>query len=436
MLWVVPIYCGTGGDGKPRRKTVARKNRNQAILAARERVKELQEGVTGSARTMTLAQWLDYWIADVLPSRGLRPNTLRNYARLANNQIRPIIGGYKLADVGPAQVREMHAAHAKQGLSVKTAQQAHVILSMSLQDAMKDNVLSKNPARTVGKPKGETEPRDALTSDQAYALLQSAVDNKDPFASRWAAALILGARQGELLGLTWDRVDFETNKIDLSWALVSVGHEHGCLSAPNGDPGCGNPLGTPRLCPQKRPAIPRGYRCTHLSGPLVLAPPKTNSSKRVVAMRGPIRDVLLTQREEQTGPNPFNLVWTNPRTGGPMNPSSDHTNWKRALERAKLPAMPLHSARHTAATLMQEMGVDEATRMRIMGHNSVAMARNYAHQDAEHGGSAIENLGSLILMQRPVSPPVVDAEPFTEDDAAALAGIFGAPAELQGGAAS
>ncbi|WP_037162717.1 tyrosine-type recombinase/integrase [Rhodococcoides fascians] len=396
-LWVVPIYLPPGGDGKRTRKTVARKNRNLAIKAAQLRVRELQDISVTVDPKMTLTKWLDHWTEKIIPTRGLRPNTVGIYEQMIRNQIKPTIGGYKLIKLGPTQVREMHAKLLDQGLSLSTAKLAHTVLQVALDDAEKDEILARNPAKIVGKPKGDTESRGSLTIEQAHHMIETAVTVGDPMAARWALALITGARQGECIGLEWNRVDFDNNEIDLSWAMSSIGEVHGCLTTAAGLPSCGAPIDRPSACDQRRPNITRGFKCKHLRGPLVLAAPKTESSRRIITMLGPIREALLHQYDNRID-NEFGLVWVGPRKRLPVSPEVDRTNWKNALKRAGLPDLPLHSARHTAATLMQSMGVPDPVRMEIMGHNSEAMAKNYAHgRNIQLTGDAINNLGKAVL---------------------------------------
>ncbi|WP_032381045.1 tyrosine-type recombinase/integrase [Rhodococcoides fascians] len=418
MLWVVPINLPRGGDGKRRRKTVARKNRNQAIRAAQQLLKDLENGVISSASTTLLSAWLDYWVSDVLPSKGLRPNTARSYRAQAMTSIKPYLGAYKIGKLTPANIREFHKGIADRGLAVTTAKLTHTILSMSLEDAIEDGIIERNVAAIVGAPKGDTEERESLTVEQAKHLIQTSLDAGDPYAYRWMLALLTGARQGEVIGLTEDRIRLDARTIDLSWALTSIGYQHGCPTKSTGGPSCGEPANRPSKCPQAEPAIPRGYVCTPLEGSIVLAPPKTKKSRRVIPMIAPIEAALRAQLDLRV-PNRYGLVWPDSK-GRPLNPATDYANWQKALKRAGLPKMPLHSARHTAATLLQALGVPEDVRMQIMGHSTAASQRVYAHVDMATMSNALDQLGGTLLgsldigsLGQPAALPaatVVDAE--------------------------
>jgi integrase len=87
------------------------------------------------------------------------------------------------------------------------------------------------------------------------------------------------------------------------------------------------------------------------------------------------------QRERELAPGLWTesgYVFTTP-TGGPLNPRTDWTEWKRLVDRAKVPDRRLHDARHTAATVLLLLGVTERTVMGVMGWSSTAMAAKYQH---------------------------------------------------------
>jgi integrase len=381
----VTINLGSGPDGKRRKVTVTRKTKRAAVQAAQEKLDDINAGVRVDGGKTTVAGWLDYWYTNIIPLRRLRPNTLSVYKARITHSILPTLGTIQLGRLTPAHVRDMHADLARRGLSISTARLAHVVLNKALDDAVAEGLIARNPAATVDQPRGDTEERPALDVLQARHLIATAIDAQDPMAARWAAALLLGARQGELLGLTWDRVDFDAGTIDLAWALVAVGHTHGCATP------CGRP---PRSCPSKQLKVPRGYSHIPLSGGLVLGHTKTTGSTRTVPMIGPIRQALEDHRmlfpEGEHG-----LVWTT-RKRTAIHPRNDLKAWQKALQRAGLPPMPLHSARHTAATILQSMKVDEAVRMKILGHNSQTEHRGYAHVDHELTRAALDGYGQAL----------------------------------------
>jgi integrase len=88
-------------------------------------------------------------------------------------------------------------------------------------------------------------------------------------------------------------------------------------------------------------------------------------------------------------------VFTTP-VGQPHNPRTDYTEWKRLLDRAKVPERRLHDARHTAATVLLLLGVTERTVMSVMGRSSTAMAARYQHVVAAVRRDVAVQVGGLL----------------------------------------
>jgi len=104
-------------------------------------------------------------------------------------------------------------------------------------------------------------------------------------------------------------------------------------------------------------------------------------------------------------------VFTTP-TGGPLNPRTDYTEWKRLLARAGVPERRLHDARHTAATVLLLLQIPDRTVMAIMGWSNTAMAARYQHIIAAIRRDVATSVGGLLWK------PAALAEPSDDDSAA------------------
>lgn len=88
-------------------------------------------------------------------------------------------------------------------------------------------------------------------------------------------------------------------------------------------------------------------------------------------------------------------IFTTP-TGGPLNPRTDWTEWKRLLSRAGVRDGRLHDARHTAATVLLLLGVPERAVMGVMGWSNTAMAARYQHLTSAIQRDIANRVGGLI----------------------------------------
>jgi integrase len=344
-----------------------------------------QVGLYGDVptRSQTLDDWLDRWLREIAVKR-VRPRTLDTY-RHKVGLIKASIGRTRLDKLTPAHVRAMHAYIVEtKGLASTTALQAHRILAKSLKDAEREGLVNRNVATLVDAPRKAVNSRGSLTTAQARAILAKA--DGDPLASRWALALLYGERQGEALGLTWECVDLERGVIDLAWQLQRLTWRHGC-----GYPAtCGRKRGAE--CPRRGLGAPSGFEVKQLHGALCLTRPKSIGSTRVVPLLGVMRAALEQHLAATSGqPNPHGLVWHR-EDGRPCEPKDDLAAWYVALDRAKVPHVELHAARHTTATLLMEGGVDTKVIASILGHSDVVTTRGYQHVDTQLARAALEGL--------------------------------------------
>jgi integrase len=84
------------------------------------------------------------------------------------------------------------------------------------------------------------------------------------------------------------------------------------------------------------------------------------------------------------------LVFTT-STGKPIDCKTDYRHWHRALANAGLPIKRLHDARHTAATILFDQGLDIEVIRRFMGHSSVLLtSKTYVHHSSRQLRGAAE----------------------------------------------
>lgn len=400
-MWVGVIDIPTT-DGTRRQKKVYSKD----YAKARDKLDELKGNIAAGiipSTTMTVGKWLDYWLEEIHRPH-IRPKTYKYYEEAVRLHITPPLGRKRLDRLTPADVRAMLNTIT----SGRNKERAHQTLGLALKAAIHDGMLARNVVDAVRKPKHVAQVRDAFTADQSKSIIRTAItldesrDETAPaLAVRWAAAFLTAGRQAELIGLEWDRVDLDGGLVDLSWQLQQLTRVHGCGEPVDGEYPCEvNRAKRKRAayCPQAKWDFEDGFEHRECYKSLVWTRPKTGAGVRIVPLI-PGMVELLRKHRELDGPNPHNLVWRHP-DGRPLSPSDDHGYWQALLAAAGVTtpgqSVSLHSARHSAATMLLEAGVPEEVRMAIMGQSSVAAHRGYLHVDQTQARAALGSLAELL----------------------------------------
>ncbi|MCZ2837183.1 tyrosine-type recombinase/integrase [Modestobacter sp. VKM Ac-2985] len=345
--WRSAIVIGWTSDGKPKRKTFRSKQRAIVVRKLNEAIAARDSGFLTTGAVPTVGEWLDHWLTVIAPDR-IRESTRAGYAGYLKRYLVPLLGRHRLDRLRPEHIEKSWAELSTRGLSPATIRQAHRILSRALTVAVRRGHLVRNPATLLDGPSVVRAEVPSYTPAQARALIEAAA--ADRLASRWTAGLALGLRQGEVLGLAWDAVDLDAGTLTVRRAL------------------------------QRQAG--RG---------LVLVEPKSMRSRRTVAMPTELTAQLRARRTEQLeerlaagsawrGGGPLGeLVWTQ-ADGAPIDPRADWAAWRKLCDRAGVPRLRLHDARHTAASLLLVQGVPARVVMGILGHSTVQLTLDtYSH---------------------------------------------------------
>lgn len=290
----------------------------------------------GSPSTMMrTADWLTAW----LPTTRSRitPSTFRGYEAVTR-AISVHLGDVPLGNLRPSDVERMTGAILAAGRTARTATMARKVLRLALRHAIRDGLVTRNVAAEARPPRVEPFAARALTADEARRLIAATAD--DELGPLWALLLATGLRQGEALGLAW-------SDIDVAAGTLTV-----------------------------RRSLGRGW-----DGSPTLGPPKSERSRRTIALPSVACDALERQRARQDADREAaGSAWQD-RDGlvfadaiGRPRRSRDITPALRvALDRAELPRVRCHDLRHTAATLQLAAGVPLTTISRTLGHSSLAI---------------------------------------------------------------
>ena len=179
---------------------------------------------------ITVDEWFDFWIENIVGD--LAPNTLRNYRDRYKHNIQPVIGRIKLTDVKPMHCKkvfiEMDADY-----SGSTIRQAYITMGTMLKAAKMNDLISKHPMDGVRftKPVRAANDIKFLTREEQRIFLETA--RRSHNYNQYALILETGLRTGELIGLTWDAIDFEKRTLTVNKTLE---FRHGTKSWRAGPP--------------------------------------------------------------------------------------------------------------------------------------------------------------------------------------------------------
>jgi integrase len=372
--WFGIVEAGFTRDGKRRRITVSAKTEAEAKRKRDAKKRELDRGSDVVSRT-TVKAWAETWLAE--SARVTTPNA-HTTDRAAVGWIVETIGARVLDKVTPADVRAVRDAVLAGGNGTSTALRYHGTLMRMLKAAQAEGyAVPANTLATKG-PKPSVSDRTAMTIDEALAMLEQA--SALPHGSRWLAAFLYAARQAEYLGLTWPFVDEE--QLTIAWQLQPL---------PYAD----------KHDRSKGFLMPDGYEAQQLKGRMHLVRPKSRAGWRVVPML-PLLGKPLTAWRDAAPESPYPLVWPG-ADGRWRDENDDRAEWYAMQDRAGVrhPTgrhYKVHEIRHTTATFLQSLGVDEATRIAIMGHSSIASTRAYEHRDLTLIRSALEKVAGRLAL--------------------------------------
>lgn len=375
--------------GRRRRKKVTAASKAEALRRMRAVQAEVaRSGDVMTGQSMTVTQWMDRWVArDVEPHR--KPSTTSDYRSVTTTHITPSIGRVRLSRLTPDDVRRLHAHVIGSGTTTTTAAKTHRVLRAALAAAEREGLVQRNVARLVKAPPSSGAPPRSMSAMEARRFLEARRGRGD--WARWAVALLLGVRQGEALGMSLDRLHLDDDPwVELAWEIRRVTWAHGCGGSAQTGWRCGRRRGAD--CPQRVAPVPPHMEAEQAHCGLWLLRPKTSRSHRAFGLPGVVADGL-AEHIERTYPDRF-LFESAP--GVPVDPRRDSQAWHRALAEEGLPPMRLHSARHTAATLLLEAGVPLRTAQEILGQTQALTTARYQHPGRQMTAAALEASSGLL----------------------------------------
>ncbi len=338
---------------------------------------DLDNGIYVKPETITVAEWFDAWKTEYLSD--VKPSTKEQYGYLGKIHIKPFLGSYKLQKVNAPLIQRFYNESQKphaitivendkkrilncSGLSAKSVKNLHGVLHKCFAQAVLSGYIKTNPCDSCILPRVEKKEMNVIQGDNITLFLQAI--KGDTFENLYFIDLFTGLRQGEIIGLTWDCVDFDKGIIKVEKQLRNDRMQ-----------GRGN---------------------------YTFSSPK-NGKFRLIKPAPLVMDALKKERAEQAKnrlkygfENKDNLVFTN-EIGEHVSSRTVYNHVKLILEKIGLGNIRFHDLRHTYATLSIQNGDDIKTVSENLGHATVAFTLDvYSHVTEEMKANSADRMQKFI----------------------------------------
>jgi integrase len=354
------VYLSSGKRklvrGSSVRKSIAEAKRDKLV----KRYKNLIE--IHSRDLSLVGDYCQHWLDNIKPTIDLRRRTKVGYQNAIDKWIRPHLGDLRIGELTREDIQSLYSLMGKAHKSRSSMNQVRAVLSQAVDEAMVSGYVKSNLVKFVKLPKKKKPDPVCLTYEEVMTIKKTALMAGNWL--RWALALLYGVRQGECLGLRWEDVSIDEGVLRVRKSLGRV-------------PGRG----------------------------LLLEDLKTSSSIRDLPLPNEIIELFRQHKRKQleqrllTGSDWIETghVFTT-NIGTPIDNANDRKAWDKLLRTSGVRAIKLHSARHTAATMLLEKGTNIVVVSKLLGHSNIqTTVEYYAHVKNDSKLQAIENLGRELL---------------------------------------
>lgn len=346
------------------RKTLYANKYNEVVKKLRDAQYEDEKRILPVSNNGTVNELFELWLKE--KEGTVKPLTFRRYS-IVYNYIKPQVGGVKLNKLTPQFLQSVISS-----LTAHTTKtNCWSLLNMVLDRGVDFNLIPTNPMSKVKYPKKHrvnraTLKEEYLTEEQVHIILTYARGKRcEPILT---VAADTGMRIGEILGLSWEYVDFKENVIKVRQNLIYT------------------------------------FEAGGMKG-MYISTPKTQSSVRDIPMTKKVRDCLLEVKMMSANLPTYDtefdeLVFRN-RNGRPIPPSAINKYLKDLQKRIKVdfpdfPHFHPHTFRHTFASRCLERGMSPKALQAVLGHSDISITLNiYCHIHEERVKEEMGLIGEM-----------------------------------------
>lgn len=342
-----------------RKKLIYCKSEKEANVALRKALHDLEKGMLATGPQQTLKSYLINWLEKV-QKPDVRATTYNNNHSAIYKHIIPALGHHTLQRLHPRHIQDFYGSKLDEGLSAGMVKNIHSVLHKALNNAIRWDLIARNPCDLVTQPKAKRHEAHPLTQEQVRQLLDAARGYQ--MEALLTVAVTTGMRQGEILGLHWQDIDFQAGALEVRRSIARAGKEG-----------------------------------------LKVHEPKTAKARRKIALPAFVVEILKWHRERQQAMcNPdvsgedIKVVFST-YSGGYTHPVDLYRRFKKVLKVAGLPNVRFHDLRHSAATLLLKMEIHPKIVQEILGHSSIGITMDiYSHVLPSMQQDAMRKMNDLL----------------------------------------
>lgn len=371
-VWKGTISIGYDENGKLRRKVFYGNTKNEvvdkiAIFKAKQNLDDIP-----TDDKITLEKWFYNYLFQ-FRKHDMKPSTFDRYYGIYKNYVlNSSIGKKKLLELRTIDFQKYYTTLLKDK-TVSNVKSINRYISTCINEAVRQGYINKNYTVNVRLPKvEENESINVLSIDEQKKFVDYIKNNDVELKNFFLLALGTGMRQGEIMGLKWNDINFKTKTIKITRSLKKV-------TFINAD----------------------GSR----ESKYIEQTPKTKSSVREI----PISESVLRCLKEQEKAQKLNKLYIDnsiyinsdyvftDKIGNTIDKNKPNRHFRSILEKLDITPIKFHSLRHTFATRLFEKDVPVKTVQSLLGHKDINTTMNiYTHVMKEQKEKAINILDDII----------------------------------------
>ena len=346
----------------------AKGNKRKAEQFLRQKLNEYEVQADIVHTDVRLSDYIRHWLK--ISARKVDSVTYQGYELLANTHVLPYFDtkGTLLQDTTTQIIqsyldekRANGRIDGKGGLSSRSIRLHKNILHQTLEEAVKEGLISTNPCQHLILPKTERYESSYYSVEQLQQLFDAV--KAEPLYPLIKITALYGLRRSELLGIKWDSIDFNAGTLTIKHTVSKV----------------------TKVVEKDKAKNASSFR----SFPLV--PEARDIFERAKSQE--MENRRLFGKEYQK--NDYVFKWPD---GRPYSPDYITDKFSSLLKKNALPHIRFHELRHSCASLLINAGFNLKDIQEWMGHSDIKMTANiYGHLDVKRKQSMADQLsGSLV----------------------------------------